>query len=144
MRLPERGRSPLKCGTFAGGAERFNGENGQPESPHQLAGAPGQAAIASLGVERFDQHQQPGPRHHLLHLCQKALAPGLFTFAGVLGIGKAHLGHAAGLGLIDGTISANRVGLVRRFLSSSLTSNQVWTISRILESFCARLIDFIG
>jgi len=77
-------------------------------------------AIASLGVERLDQCQQPNPGHHLFYFRQKALAPGLFAFAGVLGIGKAHLGHIAGLSFsvepfqqIDGDLSGVSLGISR-------------------------------
>ena len=42
---------------------------------------------------RFDQGNQTLPGHHLIHLDQEALAAGLLTFAGVLGIGERHLFH---------------------------------------------------
>lgn len=54
-------------------------------------------AIARLGVVRLDQRQQPGLEAPLAPSPSEALARGLFAFAGVLGIGNAHLGHAAGL-----------------------------------------------
>ena len=46
-----------------------------------------------LGVERFDQPQQPCPGHDLIHLGKEALAAGLLALAGVLEVRKAHLVH---------------------------------------------------
>ena len=42
---------------------------------------------------RFDQGNQALPGHDLIHLDQEALATGLLTFAGVLGISEGHLLH---------------------------------------------------
>jgi hypothetical protein len=44
-------------------------------------------------VMRLDQINQALPGHDLIHLDQKAIAAGLLTFAGILGIGEGHLFH---------------------------------------------------
>ncbi len=44
-------------------------------------------------IVRFDQGNQALPGHDLINLDQEALAAGLLTFAGVLGIGEGHLFH---------------------------------------------------
>jgi len=42
---------------------------------------------------RFDQGNQALLGHDLIHFNQEALAAGLLTFAGVLGISEGHLFH---------------------------------------------------
>ncbi len=48
-----------------------------------------------LRIMRLDQGKQALSEHDLSHLDQEALAAGLLTFAGVLGIGEGHLFHRA-------------------------------------------------
>src|SRR5690606_16804589 len=63
--------------------------DGRAASPS--ADTPGPAF--TLGVVRFDQSNQPLPRHHLIHLDQEQFLAGLLALAGVLGVGKGHLLH---------------------------------------------------
>ncbi|MCY1185204.1 hypothetical protein D9M73_259630 [compost metagenome] len=78
---------------------------------------------------RFDQGNQALPGHDLTHLDQEALAAGLLTFAGVLGVGKGHLFHR------DSTVVFVSGGYFTRFRS-------------LLQSFpkCIQLLrsDFVS
>ncbi|MFZ6045342.1 hypothetical protein ACFW0H_04370 [Pseudomonas sp. CR3202] len=62
-----------------------------------------------------DNRLESTPGHYLYLLCQKAFAPGMLAPAGVLGIREFHIGHAIGLGVSKGAISANREGPFRIF-----------------------------
>jgi hypothetical protein len=52
-------------------------------------------AALALGVEGFDDGQEPPPRHDFLHAGEEDFAPGGLLLGGEPGVGEAHLvGHA--------------------------------------------------
>jgi hypothetical protein len=64
--------------------------------PQHARHADGRAAhAAAAGVVRLDERDQRCPRHHLLHLAQKLLAPCLALLARVFQARKAGLLHAS-------------------------------------------------
>src|SRR5690606_8796976 len=95
-------------------------------------------ALAHLWIVRRDQRLQPVPRHHLLHLRQKHLAPRLLALARVFRVPEAqlHRRHPSNLALLSPK------DLFRASLGNWLEGTYLWDYE--LPSYSGRSGDSNG
>lgn len=88
----------------------------------------------ALWIMRFDQSNQDLSGRDLIHLDQEALAAGLLTFAGVLGIGEGHLFHRDSTVVFVSDGYFTRFGsLLQSLLKSSVAITTTSVASNVIE-----------